>query len=84
MQQLQPMPLNRELLCDVIILIGQGSVGCVQQLLLVLRLLHLVNDYLWGLQCHLLHKVQVGVSAHHHSISTEPFIKDLHYDLQKQ
>ena len=52
-------------LCNVIVLIGQGSIGCIRQLLLVLRLLHGVNDHLWGLQCHLLHKVQVGVPAYH-------------------
>ena len=57
------------LLCDVIVLIGQGSVGSILQLLLVLRLLHCVDDHLRRLQRHLLHKVQVGVPAPTHQAS---------------
>ena len=39
---------SRELLCNVIILIRQGGIGCIEQLLLILRLLRCVNDNLWG------------------------------------
>ena len=56
---------SRELLCNVIILIRQGGIGCIEQLLLILRLLRCVNDNLWGLQRNLLHKVQIGVSVQH-------------------
>lgn len=57
---------------DVVVLIRQRSVGCIQQLLLVLRLLHGVDDNFRRLQCHLLYKVQVGVSAEHYIIGKGP------------
>ena len=57
---------------DVVVLIRQRSIGCIQQLLLVLRLLHGVDDNFRRLQCHLLHKVQVGVSAEHYNIRKGP------------
>ena len=58
-------PIVQPSLCNVIILIRQGGIGCIEQLLLILRLLRCVNDDLWGLQRNLLHKVQIGVSAQH-------------------
>lgn len=48
---------------DVIVLVRQGRIGGVLQLLLVLRLLGNVDHHLRRLERHLLHEVQVRVAA---------------------
>jgi hypothetical protein len=67
------------LLSNVIILIRQGRIGGILQLLLILRLLHCVDDHLRRLQRHLFHKVQVRVPAPTpgHSVPPEQWISSI-------